>query len=319
MKSPFIYSDDNKRYHTYNYYLRHRFGKKVFKVSLDAGFSCPNRDGSKGVGGCIYCSDKRSGDFAGNSCDDISVQFDNVREVLHKKWSDAVYIPYFQAGTNTYGDFSRQKELFTRAVNFKNAVGLSVATRGDCIDERVADLFYELSKDKYVTVELGLQTSNDLTAQKINRGYLYKTFTEGYMKLKNAGIRVCVHIIDGLPGETQDDMLKTAYDLSNLRPDALKIHLLHVIRGTRLEALLDSGCYIPLTFYEYIDTVVRQLELLPPETVIERITGDGDKSKLLAPLWSRDKIRVLGTIDKEMANRITWQGRLFSADDLHLS
>lgn len=309
MKSPFIYSDDNKRYHTYNYYLRHRFGKKVFKVSLDAGFSCPNRDGSKGVGGCIYCSDKRSGDFAGNSCDDISVQFDNVREVLHKKWSDAVYIPYFQAGTNTYGDFSRQKELFTRAVNFKNAVGLSVATRGDCIDERVADLFYELSKDKYVTVELGLQTIHDKTAKLINRCHSYEDFLKGYNLLKERGINVCVHLINGLPFETREMMLETVREVSKLNPHTIKLHLLHIIRGTALERLYEKEKFHVFELSEYAQLICDQLELIPPEVVIQRITGDGVKEDLVAPLWSLKKFCVMNEIDKEMQRRDSWQGK----------
>ena len=309
MKSPFIYSDDNKRYHTYNYYLRHRFGKKVFKVSLDAGFSCPNRDGSKGVGGCIYCSDKRSGDFAGNSCDDISVQFDNVREVLHKKWSDAVYIPYFQAGTNTYGDFSRQKELFTRAVNFKNAVGLSVATRGDCIDERVADLFYELSKDKYVTVELGLQTIHDKTAKLINRCHSYEDFLKGYNLLKERGINVCVHLINGLPFETREMMLETVREVSKLNPHTIKLHLLHIIRGTALERLYEKEKFHVFELSEYAQLICDQLEIIPPEVVIQRITGDGVKEDLVAPLWSLKKFCVMNEIDKEMQRRDSWQGK----------
>ena len=309
MKSPFIYSDDNNRYHTYNYYLRHRFGKKVFKVSLDAGFSCPNRDGSKGVGGCIYCSDKRSGDFAGNSCEDISVQFDNVREILHKKWRDAVYIPYFQAGTNTYGDFSRQKELFTRAVNFKNAVGLSVATRGDCIDERVADLFYELSKDKYVTVELGLQTIHDKTAKLINRCHSYEDFLKGYNLLKERGINVCVHLINGLPFETREMMLETVREVSKLNPHTIKLHLLHIIRGTALERLYEKEKFHVFELSEYAQLICDQLEIIPPEVVIQRITGDGVKEDLVAPLWSLKKFCVMNEIDKEMQRRDSWQGK----------
>lgn len=314
--NPFPYSFDNKRYHTLAYHNR-RLNCKTQKAIIDAGLSCPNIDGTCGTGGCIFC-DGGSGYFAPDNLLSVSEQLRVETERIRKKNPNIDIIAYFQVHTNTYGPIEKLRKLYFEALE-SDIAGISIATRPDCLSDEVIELLTEVNNQKPLTVELGLQTSNDLTAQKINRGYLYKTFTEGYMKLKNAGIRVCVHIIDGLPGETQEDMLKTAYDLSRLRPDALKIHLLHVIRGTRLEALLDSGCYIPLTFYEYIDTVVRQLELLPPETVIERITGDGDKSKLLAPLWSRDKIRVLGTIDKEMANRNTWQGRLFSADDLHLS
>lgn len=309
MKSPFIYSDDNKRYHTYNYYLRHRFSQKVFKVSLDAGFSCPNRDGTKGVGGCIYCSDKRSGDFAGNSSEDIKVQFDKVREVLHKKWSDAVYIPYFQAGTNTYGDFLRQKELFIRAVNFPGAVGLAVATRGDCIDERTADLFYELSKDKYVTVELGLQTIHDKTARLINRCHSYEDFLKGYNLLKERGINVCVHLINGLPFETREMMMETVREVSKLNPHTIKLHLLHIIRGTALEKLYEKEKFHVFELLEYAQLICDQLEIIPPEVVIQRITGDGVKEDLVAPLWSLKKFCVMNEIDKEMQRRDSWQGK----------
>jgi len=309
VKSPFIYSDDNKRYHTYNYYLRHRFSQKVFKVSLDAGFSCPNRDGSKGVGGCIYCSDKRSGDFAGNSCDDIEVQFNKVKEVLHKKWSDAVYIPYFQAGTNTYGDFSRQKELFERALNFKNAVGLSVATRGDCIDERTADLFYELSKDKYVTIELGLQTIHDSTAKLINRCHSYEDFLKGYNLLKERGINICVHLINGLPYETIDMMIETVKEVAKLEPHTMKLHLLHVIRGTALEKLYEQKPFHVFELEEYAELICDQLEIIPPQVVIQRITGDGVKEDLVAPLWSLKKFCVMNEIDKELLRRDSWQGK----------
>ena len=174
----------------------------------------------------------------------------------------------------------------------------------------------ELNGKTHLTVELGLQSSNDETAARIHRGYKYEVFREIFLRLRENNIRVCVHIIDGLPGETEAEMIKTAEDLAQLRPDGVKIHLLHVIRGTQLADLYESGAYTPMTFEDYVRVVIRQLEVLPPETVIERITGDGDKTKLLAPLWSRDKIRVLGTIDHEMAVGNTWQGRLYSPNGL---
>lgn len=308
MKSPFIYSDDNKRYHTFNYYLKHRFGKKVFKVSLDAGLGCPNRDGTKGVGGCIYCSDKRSGDFAGNSCDDIEVQFYKVKEQLHQKWQDAVYIPYFQAGTNTYGDFENISRLFRRAIAFENAVGLSVATRADCIDERYADLFAELSQDKYVTVELGLQTIHDQTAKLINRGHTYEDFIKGYNLLKQRGVNVCVHLINGLPFETNEMMLETVREVASLSPHSVKLHLLHVIRGTALERLYEKEHFRIFEMDEYAQLICDQLEIIPPEVVIQRITGDGVKEDLVAPMWSLKKFCVMNEIDKEMQRRNSVQG-----------
>lgn len=309
MKSPFKFSDDNKRYHTYNYYLRHRFFKKVFKVSLDAGFSCPNRDGTKGTGGCIYCSDKRSGDFAGKPTDDIAVQFDKVRKQLHKKWSDAVYIPYFQAGTNTYGDFDRLTDLFKRAVGFENAVGLSVATRADCIDERIADLFCELSKDKYVTVELGLQTIHDETARLINRCHNYEDFLKGYNLLKERGVNVCVHLINGLPYETRDMMMETVKEVAGLNPHTIKLHLMHIIKGTALEKLYEKKPFHVFELEEYAQLICDQLEIIPPEVVIQRITGDGVREELVAPMWSLKKFCVMNEIDKEMQRRDSWQGK----------
>lgn len=310
MKTDFKYSDDNKRYHTYNYYLRNRFGKKVFKVSLDAGFSCPNRDGSKGIGGCIYCSEKRSGDFAGNSADDIALQFDKVRNQLHKKWSDALYIPYFQAGTNTYGEFERLKELFTRAVGFENVVGLAVATRADCIDERTADLLSELSEGRYLTVELGLQTIHDQTARLINRCHSYEDFKKGYQLLKSRGINVCVHLINGLPYESREMMLETVREVSGLAPHSIKLHLMHIIRGTALERLYEEKPFHVFELREYAELICDQLEIIPPEIVIQRITGDGAKEDLVAPLWSLKKFCVMNEIDKELARRNSWQGKL---------
>ena len=312
MNSPFKYSDDNKRYYTFNYYLRHRFGKKVFKVSLDMGCGCPNRDGTKGVGGCIYCSEKRSGDFAGNPAEDIALQFEKIRNMELKKWDDAYYIAYFQAGTNTYGDFDKIKTAFERAVRFENVVGLSVATRADCIDQRFADLFYELSKERYLTVELGLQTVHDRTARLINRCHSFEDFLKGYKLLQDRGINVCVHIINGLPGETKEMMLETVRQVGLLRPHSVKLHLLHILKNTPLAALYEKEPFHVFSLEEYASLICDQLEILPEDTVIQRITGDGAKSDLIAPLWSLKKFCVMNEIDKEMLRRNTVQGRLFA-------
>ena len=312
MNSPFKYSDDNKRYYTFNYYLRHRFGKKVFKVSLDMGCGCPNRDGTKGVGGCIYCSEKRSGDFAGNPAKDIALQFEKIRNMELKKWDDAYYIAYFQAGTNTYGDFDKIKTAFERAVRFENVVGLSVATRADCIDQRFADLFYELSKGRYLTVELGLQTVHDRTARLINRCHSFEDFLKGYKLLQDRGINVCVHIINGLPGETKEMMLETVRQVGLLRPHSVKLHLLHILKNTPLAALYEKEPFHVFSLEEYASLICDQLEILPEDTVIQRITGDGAKSDLIAPLWSLKKFCVMNEIDKEMLRRNTVQGRLFA-------
>lgn len=312
--NPFPYSFDNKRYHTLAYHNR-QLNCKMQKAIIDAGLSCPNIDGTCGHGGCIFC-DGGSGYFAPDNRLAVTEQLRLETERIRRKDPKAGVIAYFQVHTNTYGPVEQLRSLYFEAIE-AGADGISIATRADCLSDEIIALLCEVAEKKPLTVELGLQSVSDETARVINRGYPYAVFEESFLKLRRAEIRMCVHIIDGLPGETQADMLRTAEVLAKLRPDAMKIHLLHVIRGTRLAELYENGEYEPMSFDTYIDTVIRQLELLPPETVIERITGDGDKSKLLAPLWSRDKIRVLGTIDKKMARRNTWQGRLFVADDLH--
>lgn len=301
----FFFSDDNKRYHTLSYHNRHTYGEKMFKAVLDCGFTCPNIDGSKGVGGCIYC-DGGSGYFT--SAGSVTRQLEQEKERIYRKNPNAGIIAYFQAHTNTYAPTEQLRALYSQAVDF-GVRGISVATRADCIDEERCQLLAE--QPVPVTVELGLQTAHDETARRINRCHDYAEFLRGYKQLKAFGLRVCVHIINGLPNETDEMMLETARQLGKLRPDGVKIHLLHVIRATRLAEKYLNGNYTPLEKERYVDIVVRQLELLPPETVIERITGDGDKEKLLAPLWSRDKISVLGAIDKLQKQRDSWQGKRF--------
>ncbi len=304
----FPYSDDNKRYHTLNWHNRQTYGAKVHKAAIDAGFTCPNIDGSKGVGGCIYCSGG-SGYFTAQEQISVTEQFRREEERIRAKYPDALITAYFQAHTNTYSCTDTLERLWREAVH-AGAHSLAVATRADCIDEEKARLLSSLGVP--VTVELGLQTMHDSTAALINRCHTTADFLRGYELLKKHGLRVCVHIINGLPSEDIPMMLHTAEALGKLRPDGVKIHLMHVIEGTALAQMYLSGGYIPMEKQDYIETVVSQLELLPPETVVERLTGDGDKSTLLAPLWSRDKISVLGGIDKRMAELDTWQGRCFA-------
>ena len=312
MKSGFIYSDDNKRYYTHNYYLRHKYGKKVFKVPINLNLSCPNRDGKKGVGGCTFCSGMLSGDFAGNPNESIRQQFDAVRQELHKKWQDALYIPYFQAGSNTYGDIDFLREAFFSAAMFENAVGVNVATRADCISEECADMLLELSKVTNLEVELGLQTVSDVTAKRINRCHTFDEFLDGYNMLKSRGLDICVHIINGLPGESREDMLKTAGEVAKLHPHSIKIHLLHVIKGTKMCDEFLNGEFNEMTLEEYTQTVCDQLEILPPDIVVERVTGDGKKETLVSPLWSLKKFCVMNEIDKTMAKRNTFQGAKYN-------
>lgn len=310
MENNFIYSDDIKRYHTWNYHLRHRFGGKVFKVSLNAGFTCPNIDGTKGVGGCTYCSSTGSGDFAGNPAETLRRQFDDVRAKLHEKWHEAKYIPYFQAHTNTYAPVSVLKKLFEEALSFENVVGLSIATRADCIDDEVFEYLCELNKRTYLIVELGLQSIYDETGELINRCHTYAEFLECYDKLKSAGINICVHLIDGLPGETSEMMIESAKTVGSLKPHSVKLHLLHIIKGTVMEREYNEGKIIPLSLEEYVDIITTQLRYIPQETVIQRITGDGGKDILAAPLWSLKKFVVLNEIDKAMIRNDIYQGDL---------
>lgn len=308
MKNSFEYSLDNKRYHTWNYHLMSKFGEKVFKVSLNAGFTCPNIDGTKGYGGCIYCSDAGSGDFAGKPDESVLVQFEKVKEKMHQKWSKAKYIPYFQAHTNTYAPVETLKEKFEPVLAQEGVVGLSIATRADCLPDDVVDYLYDLSKRTYLIVELGLQTVFDETGALINRCHTYKDFLDGCKKLSDKGINVCVHLILGLPGETKEMMLKSVYEVAKLKPHAIKLHLLHILKGTRLAKMYENKEFKTLTREEYVDIIVDALEILPKETIIQRLTGDGAKDDLIAPLWSLKKFCVLNEIDKEMVRRNSYQG-----------
>lgn len=307
----FLYSDDNKRYHTWNYHLRHKFGCKVMKISLNAGFTCPNIDGTKGYGGCIYCSESGSGDFAGDPADTIMQQFEDVRIRMHKKWHEGKYMPYFQAHTNTYAPASVLRNRFECVLRQPDVVGISIATRADCLNDDVVEYLCELHKRTYLVVELGLQSVFDETGERINRCHTYKEFLEGYNKLKSHGINICVHLIDGLPGETPEMMIESARQVGELKPHCVKLHLLHILKGTVLAKQYEKGEVIPLTKDEYVDIIVRQLEVIPPEVVIQRLTGDGARDALIAPLWSLKKFEVLNAIDKLMAERNTYQGEKY--------
>ena len=304
----FAYSDSNKRYHTYNYFLKQKFGGKVAKLSLDAGFSCPNIDGTKGHGGCTYCSGRGSGDFAGNPADSLRQQMEQQKAVMEKKWPGSQYIAYFQAHTNTHGSVEQMKNAFEAVLDIPGVVGISIATRADCLDEEKADYIASLMERTFVEVELGLQSVFDVTGERINRCHSYEEFLAGFALLKARNIPVCVHLINGLPGENREMMLESARRVGELRPHSVKLHLLHVIEGTVLAEQWKRGEFPLLEREEYVEILCDQLELLPPEIVIQRITGDGDKATLLGPLWSMDKKKVMNAIDMEMARRNSWQG-----------
>ncbi len=309
-ENPFPFSMDNKRYHTLNYHCQMKFGKRVFKAVINAGFTCPNIDGSVGYGGCSFCSGG-AGEFANAPILTITEQLTKEKDRIYQKYGEVSLVAYFQVHTNTYAPVSVLEEKYREALLFPGVVGVSIGTRADCVSEEVVSLLKTLSEECYLTVELGLQTVHDQTARAFGRGYDYDVFLDAYTRLKKAGIRVCVHLINGLPGETRDMMVETARKVGSLRPDAVKIHLLHILKGTRIEEDYINGTLVPLKKDQYIDAVCRQLEVLPPETVVERITGDGAGEKLLAPKWSLDKISVLAAIDKELFMRGTYQGIFF--------
>lgn len=308
MSKVFEFSDGSKRFHTLDWELKKLFGKKVVKIPLDLGLGCPNRDGTKGVGGCTFCSEFRSGEFSGDMRLGLAEQFNETKK-LYSKWPDALYIAYFQAGTNTYAPAQKLKRLFDEALALPDVVGLSISTRPDCISDEIADMLAELSQRTYLTVELGLQSAKNETLKRINRGHTYEEFLEGYNKLVSRGVKVCIHIINGLPGETRVDMLETIKQVAKLSPYEIKIHLLHIISGTKMADEFAAGEFDVMSFKDYVNIVCDQLEMLPPETVVARLTGDGDRRTLIAPDWSRDKRRVLNEIDKELRRRDSWQGK----------
>lgn len=301
----FKYTLDNKRYHTLNYFYKTKFNSKVFKVSLNGNFSCPN---FKNGNGCIFCS-HGSGDFAGNKEDDLVTQFNEVKTMMEKKWPHAKYIGYFQANTNTYAPLDILKEKYETILKLPNVIGLSIATRCDAISNECLDYLEDLSKRTFLTIELGLQSMHDKTLKLINRGHDLKSFDECVKKLKQRNINVVVHIINGLPFETKDMMLATVKYLNSLKIDGIKIHMLHVLKNTELEKLYNETHFHILTKEEYIDIVCDELELLNEKIVIHRITGDPTKEDLIEPTWLLKKFCVLNDIDKEMVRRNSYQGK----------
>lgn len=306
--NPFPYSDTNKRYHTLTYYHKKRFQGKVFKVSLNAGFTCPNIDGTVGFGGCIYCSNLGSGDFAGNVEHDLVTQFNEVKDIISKKWPNSKYIGYFQAHTNTYAPLSVLKKNYETILALPNVIGLAIATRPDSISDECLDYLEELSKRTYLTVELGLQTIHEKTSKFINRCHSLECFEEMVYKLKERNIQVVVHIMNGLPYETKEMMLETVNYLNTLPIDGIKIHMLHILKHTKLGMMYLQKPFPILTREEYVDIVCDQLEHLRKEIVIHRITGDPDKEELIEPTWLLKKFCVLNEIDKELVRRNTYQG-----------
>lgn len=300
----FKYTLDNKRYHTLNYFYRKKFNNKVFKVPLDAHMSCPNKINNAG---CIYCSDNSKSNII-NSNESIKEQFLNNVKILEKKWPDSYYIPYFQAGSNTFDTLDNLKKLYESLLDYDKVVGLSIATRPDCLSNELIDYLGKLNQKTFLTIELGLQSSNEKTLDFIKRGHDVKCFIQAVNKLHEKGIFVVAHIINGLPYETEVNMLNTVKLLNEINIDGIKIHMLFVSKNTELEKIYETEKFHVLTKEEYIDIVIKQLEILKEEIVIERITGDPIKEELITPNWLLKKFCVLNDIDKEMVKRDTYQG-----------
>ena len=304
----FKYTLDNKRYHTLNYFYKNKFGTKVFKLSLNGGFGCPNLDGTVGYGGCIYCSKSGSGEFGGNKLKSLTEQVADMKKVVNKNNIPCKYIGYFQARTNTYADVQTLKKKYEEVLKCENIIGLNIATRSDAISDECLDYLEKLNKKTFLTIELGLQTIHKKTSDLINRCHSLESFDSMVKKLRERNINVVVHIINGLPFETEEMMLDTVRHINKLDIQGIKIHMLHVIKDTAMANLFMKEKFHILTKEEYIDIVIKQLELLRPEIVINRITSDPDKSTLLEPTWLLKKCSLLNDIDKEMKKRNTYQG-----------
>ena len=304
----FKYTLDNKRYHTLNYYNKTKYNTKVVKVSLNAGFSCPNIDGKVGYGGCIYCSKTGSGEFGGDINKSLPEQFNEIKEKISKKWPNSKYIAYFQARTNTYAEVKVLKEKYESVLNLENVIGIAIATRCDAITDEALDYLTELNKKTNLTIELGLQTIHEETSKLINRCHSLEQFESMVKKLKERNIEVVVHIINGLPYETKEMMIETAKYLNGLNIDGIKIHMLNITKNTPLALLYKEKPFHILTKEEYIDITITQLEYLNPKIVIHRITSDPDPKELIEPTWLIKKFCLLNDIDKEMKKRSTYQG-----------
>ncbi len=285
-------------YYSFNQYLRDKFGCKVYKISINGGFTCPNRDGAIDTRGCIFCSAGGSGDFAESPSLSITQQIENGKKRVEKKIKSGKYIAYFQAFTNTYGPIDVLREKYFEAVNHPDIVMLSIATRPDCLSSEVLSLLKEINKIKPVMVELGLQTIHEKTAKYIRRGYSLNVYDEAVRNLKNIGINIVVHLIIGLPFESKEDILESVKYVCDSGIDGIKLQLLHILKGTDLEKDYQNGLFSALSMEEYLDIIKSCVEIIPKNIVIHRLTGDGAKMDLIAPLWSADKKKVLNAINK---------------------
>ncbi len=303
------YFTHEKRYNTVNQFYRRKFNSKVYKISLNGDFTCPNRDGTISYKGCIFCSEKGSGDFAGNKQHSLNEQFIEIQNIMKNKWKEAKYIAYFQANTNTYGSLDKLKNLFEAALKLdKDIVGLSIATRPDCLSEEIIEYLSDLNQRTYLTVELGLQSIHEKSLKFINRGHDLKCFIDACELLRKRNINVVVHIINGLPNESKEEMLETARFLNKMDIQGVKIHMLFIQKNTELAHYYKNNPYRILTLEEYVNITTDQIEILDESIIIHRVTGDAPRDELIEPLWSLKKLVVANEIDKLMRSRNSFQG-----------
>lgn len=300
---------NDKYYHSLDYYLKEKFNEKVYKLSLNAGMTCPNRDGTCGYSGCIFCSKGGSGDFAQSPKLSITAQIENAKALVAKKTKGSKYIAYFQAYTNTYAPVEYLRRIFTEAISHPDICALSIATRPDCLPDEVLELLSELNNIKPVWIELGLQTIHESSAIFIRRGYDLACFEKSVYELAKRNIEIIVHIIIGLPNETKEDMIESTDYIAKLPINGIKLQLLHILKNTDLALLYEEKGFHILTLEEYTDIIISIIEKLPPNIIIHRITGDGPKSLLIEPKWSANKRLVLNSINKEFKIKNTWQGK----------
>ncbi len=303
--------NNEKHYNTISAYYKEKYNNKVCKVSLNAGFSCPNKDGRKGIGGCTYCSALGSGDFAGNLYEPLNIQFQKIKQIMIKKWPNALFIPYLQANSNTYKPLDELKKIYAPLLTIDdNVIGLSIATRCDCLEDEKIEYIASLNKIKPIQIELGLQTIHENTAKLINRGHTIDEFVSCVKKLRDNNIEVVVHIINGLPYETKEMMIETAEFLNKLDIQGVKIHSLLILKGTKMGMDYINNPFPILTLDEYSDIVVEQIRHLNPNIIIHRLAADGVINDLIEPKWTIKKMVVMNEIDKKMRRLNAWQGDL---------
>ena len=304
------YFTKDKPYNSLNEYYKREFNSKVAKIALNGGFTCPNKDGKKGYGGCTYCSKLGSGDMAGDVNLSIKEQFDSIKEVIKHKWPNILYMPYFQANSNTYAPLPRLKSLYEEALSLypDKTIGISIATRSDCLSDEIIDYLGDLNKKTRVQVELGLQSSNEYTSNLINRCESNLEFIRACNKLREHNIEVVVHIINGLPYETKDDMLNTINFINKLDIQGIKIHSLLILKDTKMCMDYEKNPWPILTLDEYVDITVEQLCRLKPNIIIHRLAADSVLNSLITPLWTRRKLVVMNEIDKKMRANNLYQG-----------